>query len=438
MPDYTYMAKRQKKSVGLASVAIQILAVCFAVAICLYAWRDGFHRLARPMPTGDISVERYFIEKTCMGARYWPGWPVNPNSIQFSLGTFAPSIPQLAVYRVSCLLSTKLPMNSLQVFLAIGITLTLTTGYLACRLASISQFSSLFCALSLCLAPSSFSRFGHLPLSQLWPVLPSVACSVAILSIRIDENVESKLVILKHFCIGLLFGVLAFTSQEYYAVFGSVLVASAMSWRTLGPKGYWPIESESGKLANQKVRFASLAIGLGFIGINLSVLASKYFLWHIPKWAIEATTRLPSEQFSYGFWPLTLFQSPIYRQELFSALQSAGLHMNETPFGSQGSLLIVIAALLSIKLFSHRPESEKQQSCYSLRKASSTVFLISLIICLLCTTPGSLGTLFAVLVSPQLRALNRFLPYVYGPAVLIVALWVEQRMNRAWLIMKMQ
>jgi len=211
-----------------------------------------------------------------------------------------------------------------------------------------------------------------------------------------------------------------------------------MSWRALGPKGYWPNKTESGKPANQKVRFASLATGLGFIGVNLAVLASKYYLWHIPKWAIEATTRLPSEQFSYGFWPLALFQSPIYRQELFSALQRAGLYMNETPFGSQGSLLIVIAALLSIKLFSHRPESENQQGCYSLRKASSMVFLISLIICLLCTTPGSLGTLFAVLVSPQLRALNRFLPYVYGPAVLVVALWIEQRMNRAWLILKMQ
>jgi hypothetical protein len=248
---------------------------------------------------------------------------------------------------------------------------------------------------------------------------------------------QSQVVFAKHFCIGLVFGVLAFASQEYYAVFGSALVASSMAWRACGPQSYWLSDLKSGQIANQKSRYASLALGLGFIGINLAILFSKYSLWRIPKWAIEATTRLPLEQFLYGFWPMALFQSPIYKQRLLLALRSDGLGITETPFSSQGSLLIAFAAIISITLFSRRQGAEFQPIVTSLRRSSSTVFLISITICLLCTTQGSLGTLFAVFVSPQLRALNRFLPYVYGPAVLVVGLWLEQRIIRAYSIMRM-
>ena len=54
---------------------------------------------------------------------------------------------------------------------------------------------------------------------------------------------------------------------------------------------------------------------------------------------------------------------------------------------------------------------------------------------LLCMTMGGLGTLFAVLVSPVLRSLNRFSVFVYGAAVLYMAaefdIWLQRRDQHA-------
>ena len=54
------------------------------------------------------------------------------------------------------------------------------------------------------------------------------------------------------------------------------------------------------------------------------------------------------------------------------------------------------------------------------------VLVATIAIACLVATAGGLGTLFAVLVSPQLRALNRITPYFYCAALVVCAIRLDQ------------
>lgn len=419
---------------SIKSATISGLVGLFTLAICLLAWRGGFEALSQA--SGDSLADKYFIERTCKSSNYWPGWPEQPNKIGQSIGNFAPNIALYSANKAACNSSQLLPLNSMQTFLTIGISLTLALGYAACRLASIGKFTSIFCAISMATAPCAFSRLGHLSLSQLWPVLPSVACSVAIISLYQHRIPVPKWGSAKYIGIGAAFGTLAFAAQDYYAIFGSALVASSMGWRVLGPQQLWERENNTKRSEKNQNKISAIAIGMGFIGVNLLILASKLAIWQIPTWAQDSTTRSPSEQFLYGFWPMALFDSPIVSQSLREALQQSGIAITETPFLSQGSFLIFVATIISICSLSRRNLSKMEAKTLIINKAACTVFLISILISLLCATPGSAGTLFAVFISPQLRALNRFMPYIYGPAILVIGLWLEEKIKQAIQIIK--
>jgi len=406
--------------------AISTLIGIAALSFCLMVWREGFTILSSS--SGDLAAEHYFIDRTCQANNYWPGWPINPNNNGAALGNFAPNIALYAIFFSSCKLSLITRANSLQTFLATGITMTLSLGYIACRAADLSKFTSLFSAISVTTAPCAISRLGHLSLSQLWPVLPTISCCLIIVNgHKIARHPKQWIGALKGYGLGCLLGTLAFPGQDYYIIFGSALVASCATWKCSCPKKSSdgdPLEETGSNWAT----LISLAISTGFISINLLVLTSKILLWTIPSWASEATRRLPSEQFSYGFWPLALGQSPIYNSFLSQRLEESGIILNESPFASSGSLLIIIAAIIAISRLRRQalPKSaSRPKKSGDLLSAASVVFLISLAIALLCTSAGSFGTLFAVFISPQLRALNRFLPYLYAPAVVVVALWLE-------------
>jgi hypothetical protein len=432
--DFLIELNLRLKTMSTKSAAASALVGLLALTICLLAWRGGFEALSQI--SGDGLADKYSIEKTCMSDLYWPGWPIQINTMGHSMGNFAPNIALYAINKAACNSSKLLPLNSSQSFLAIGILLTLALGYAACRLASISKFASIFSAISMATAPCSFSRLGHLSLSQLWPVLPSIACSIAIISLYKYRSPAPKWGLAKYLGIGAAFGALAFSAQDYYAIFGSALVASSMGWRVLGPQNLWEGDNNTKRTEKNHTRYSAIAIGLGFIGINFLMLASKLAIWQIPTWAQESTARSPSEQFLYGFWPMALFDSPIVSQSLREALQQSGIAITETPFMSQGSFLIFIATIISICSLSRRNLSEMEAKPLIVNKAACTVFLISILISLLCATPGSAGTLFAVFISPQLRALNRFMPYIYGPAILVIGLWLEEKIKQAIQIIK--
>jgi hypothetical protein len=180
-------------------------------------------------------------------------------------------------------------------------------------------------------------------------------------------------------------------------------------------------------------------VAAGFTIIQVAILGSKQLLWHIPSSALYATQRQPIEQFLYGFWPFTLLASPLINDRLIARMNSASIPLREA-FLSSGSLMVPIGlALACMILKNHRmqPQSRtgpiiesgmqamEKSGNYRLMPASSCVLLVSVSLALLVMTQGGLGTLFAVYGSPQLRALNRFMSYVYAPAVLTIALWIE-------------
>ncbi|MCP9822530.1 hypothetical protein [Cyanobium sp. L1E-Cus] len=236
---------------------------------------------------------------------------------------------------------------------------------------------------------------------------------------------------IKGYGLGCLFGAVSFPGQDYYIIFGSAITIACAAWECTRPRlDREMIHEEQAEKTGSKLN--SLPICSGFLTVNFLMLLSKIWLWSIPSWASAATSRLPSEQFAYGFWPLALAQSPIFNDLLLEKFKASSLPITETPFGSSGSLLILIGTLIAISTLrgqSARQSTELDKKVQQLLTTASIILIVSLSIALLCATSGGLGTLFATFVSPQLRALNRFMPYIYAPSVVVISLWLESYFN---------
>jgi hypothetical protein len=133
---------------------------------------------------------------------------------------------------------------------------------------------------------------------------------------------------------------------------------------------------------------------------------------------VWATSRGAGDQFLYGLLPFTwLIPSP-WVPMVSRALTDSGIPpTTESFFWSTGSFLIPIAwmtALWQMMLpASRRPPRE-------VRFFACLLALVS-VVGLLWMTMGGLGTIFAAVISPVLRSLNRYTVFVYGASLLLMA-----------------
>jgi hypothetical protein len=416
-----------------------ILFVFGAIAFSLLAWFPSMVMVANG--SGDGLFDLVLFGKTCRPMGLEMGWPYNSQQLGVSVGAWAPAATLYVVQSAACEISllTRLPV--LSVFIILGVSLTILLGFWACRYIGCGRFSSLAAATAMATAPCAFSRIAHIMLSQLWPVLPATACACLILvGGRRGNEIARPAGSLQD---GSLLGLMAFTGQEYYAVFGTLVVlccwlVRVLDWLVLTGRHRPGLRLQIARLSNVS------SVAAGFTIIQVIILGSKQLLWHIPSSALHAAQRYPAEQFLYGFWPFTLLTSPLINDRLIERINSAFIPLREA-FLSSGSLMVPIGLALAYKIikdYRMQPQSHTGPIIESgmqamvksgnnrLMPASSCVLLISVSLALVVMTSGGLGTLFALYGSPQLRALNRFLPYVYAPAVLTIALWMEVQTRR--------
>ena len=388
--------------------------------LALVAWVPTFLELRST--SSDQVAESFGIATACQAGRFLLGWigEVAPPAANLSWTDW---VPAKAVPWLSCQLALHSPLNPAQSFLLLGLSLTFALALVACRRAGFLPNTSLVVAFVITTAPCSFSRIGHLSLSMLWPIIPGLlACHGlwrAMQAQRIGWPVLGT---------GVLAGLLCYPAQDYYIVF-LILQILACFGLLLFLATTRTIELASlGRIAGSGALFV-----LGFVVVmvwaespNLltSAAGGPPGSWVMPRSA--------NEQFLYGLLPFTWLIPPPWVEAVNQAFVQAGVSTGtESYWRSSGSLLIPIAWLVSLWQLARRRSSPESPD----GETSSVAFfalLLGLItfLGLFCMTMGGMGTLFAVVVSPVLRSLNRYTVFVYGASVLVLASLLDASLRR--------
>lgn len=395
--------------------ARHLLLAIVLVVLAAVAWLPTVLQLRSP--SADQVWENFGLWSVCVPGQFQLGWS-GPVAGVSTGGAFAASRPAAAIQWLSCQLAHHSPLNGLQSFLILGLALTFLLALISCRLAGFRPLSSLLVAFLITTAPCSFSRVGHLSLATLWPVIPGLLACRGLWRAMLPSTSPAGWLALAG--AGALASALCVPSQEYYIFFVVLLLGASFllllflaSTRTTSLKAL-------GAIAGRGLMFL-----LGALAVVLLAYLPKLFVFTAggggggsPPPEAWATSRGAGDQFLYGLLPFTwLIPSP-WVPMLSRILTNSGIPpTTESFFWSTGSFLIPIAwmtALWQMMLpASRRPPREVRFFACLLALVSG--------VGLLWMTMGGLGTLFAAVISPVLRSLNRYTVFVYGASLLLLA-----------------
>ncbi len=398
-------------------------AAFLTMGLALVAWIPNFLLLRQPQ--ADQVWEEFGIWSACISDRFSLGWAGADSAS--GLGAFTATLPATLTTWLSCQLAHHSSLNALQSFLAIGLVLTFSLTLVACRYAGFLPASSLLAAFLTTTAPCAFSRVGHLSLATLWPVIPGLLACHALWRVMLpDAHALSR-----HPArwrslagVGALAASLCFPAQDYYLFFIVLLTGTCyvliLFLATTRTTDLSTLQAIAGR---------GLAFLLGGAGVLLIFLVPKLLVTGAgggppSDWA---TPRLAGEQFLYGLLPFTwLIPSP-WVPLLRTTLSESGIQpVTESYFWSTGSFLIPIAWMTALW----------QLACPARMRPSRELRFYALLLALvsavglLWMTMGGLGTVFAVVVSPVLRSLNRYTVFVYGASVLFLVALLDAELLR--------
>ena len=378
------------------------------VVLALLAWLPTFLMLRHP--SADQVWEDFALWSACVPADFQLGW-VGPDSAT-GLGAFTASLPAGAIQWLSCQLAHHSPLNALQSFLLLGLLLTFGLALISCRRAGFQPISSLLTAFLITTAPCAFSRVGHLSLDTLWPVIPGLLACHGLWRVMLPPAAPpGRRAVLTS---GVIAAALCVPSQEYYVFFVVLLLAACFAvllfLATTRTSDLAPLVAIAGR---------GLVFLLGVLLVLLLAYLPKLLLSNAGGPPVAwSTPRSASEQFLYGLLPFTWLIPSLWVPMFTRALRESGIPVGtESFFWSTGSVLIPIAWMTALWQMvlptARRPNRE-------LRFFACLLALVS-VVGLLWMTMGGLGTVFAVVVSPVLRSLNRYTVFVYGASLLLLA-----------------
>lgn len=418
---------RQRTGQALRRAAL----VAAVLMLALFTWLPTL--IGSDESSGDRLYYKIAQQIVC-GKGPSTGWPINDGSLSATLGSFSPTLPSYLSTKAACSLGGLLHISEKQSYLVIGITLTVLITYWASIAAGIGLRPSLLISYGLATAPCSFSRVGHLPLSQLWAVMPCISvCSFLLTRAHYPRQHRKTSSATSIF--GLAMGFLSFTGQEYYAVFSTLCIFTCYTIGIIRETREFN-QTISGTSHQQvdrnprgETRFLYIKMAAGYSAAMAIYVLSKQLLWRIPEWAHEATYRAAAEQFIYGFWPSNIVTSPLFNSKLIELFTTKHhLPVTETPFMSSSGILVItgLAVSLACWMNARKTSGGEFKKEDSMILAFGGVLIATISIACVVATAGGLGTLFAVLISPQLRALNRITPYFYCAALVICSIKFDQ------------
>lgn len=404
----------------LRAIAAPLLAVLLLTAL---AWWPSIAELADPR--ADQVWENFGIASSCTSAPYQLGWLGGVAGGGASL--FGASLPASLLSQAACRLSPVLGLTPLQAFVLLGQLLTVVLAVISCRWVGFSRATALLAGLLIATAPCAFSRVGHVSLSVLLPVLPALVACVQLRRGLLSDQPAGHLL-----ATGAIACLLTVPGQDYYVVFSLLLLVASLALLLLLLSA--DLE-QLGRLAARGALFLA-----GFLAVLVLLFLPKLLGALAPAVAgVPAdwsTVRLASSQFRYGLLPLTWFIPSPQVPAILDALTRAGIDTSsESYFWSTGSLLIPIAGLAAIRRLARPAAAPRQPQPTGLadgdRRFLALLLLLTGALGLLVMTMGGLGTLFAAMVSPVMRSLNRFTVFVYGASLLYLLaefdLWRQRR-----------
>lgn len=408
-----------------------LLALSLLVATCL-SWIPTLQRLANPI--GDQIWEQFGIAAVCSDATFKLGWLGEGQSLAMA-NPYTGSLPASLVSSLSCQLARHTTLLPLQASLLVGLGLTFLLTTLACRVGRFRWSTSLVAAFLIATAPCAFSRAPHISLATLWPVIPGLIACICLWRTMLGMPSTIRAI-----GAGTIAALLCFPVQEYYLFFNLLLLSAAFllflflaTTNTRDPRTLW---AWSSKGIGFGIGFASI-LALSYIPkfIGVSTGSGPPVSWAIPRFAVE--------QFNYGLLPFTWVIPSPWVPMVKQALIDSRIDVSTEPFfWSTGSFLIPIAWMVAIWQTS---QSRCQTSVFDpatssdapkgLQRSDLRLFAVLLamttFIGLFWMTPGGLGVIFSVVVSPSLRALNRYTPYVYGASILLIVAQLDLQLS-AW------
>ena len=391
------------------------------------------------MPLADQAWESFGIATSCLASPSQLGW-MGADLPGLPAGLFIPSLPAQLLLLTACQLSRATSVLPMQAYLLLALLLVASLSWICCRWLGYRESSTLLVTALICTAPASFSRIGHLQLAPLISVVPAL-----LTCLLLDRAMSRPRPWPRLLGVGALAALLTFPSQDYYVAF-SVLILAAAYWLLLLLRSAASLEA--GPLLKPAGGGACLLAGFLLV-VVLAYLPKILAAGADGLPAAWVAPRLAAEQFRYGLLPLTWMIPSPWVASMQAALQHAWVDTSsESYFWSTGSLLIPVAWMCAIRRLAQAPLKDKPFSDKPLsdtprqrrlvdrdRRVLAVLLLLVSAIGLLCMTMGGLGTLFAVLVSPVLRSLNRFSVFVYGAAVLYMAaefdIWLQRRDQHA-------
>ena len=415
-----------------------LLMIALVAGLVVLAWLPTLQALQTT--TADQVWESYGIAQSCLPQPDQLGWlgGVTPAAE----GTlFAPSLPGRWLLQSACQLAQSSALNPLQAYLLIGQGLTLLLALISCRWAGFSQSAALLAGLLLATAPCAFSRVGHLGLAVLIPVIPVLVACLLLHRQMLDPTPQRRSQARGALISGALAALLSCPAQDYYVAFAVLLLMATyglvMLLDTTRTLSLQALALPAWRGAVFVMGFAAVVVLLYTPKLLMAGLPGPPASWSAPRAAIE--------QFRYGLLPFTWVIASPWVDATKAALQQAGINTGfESYFWSTGSLLIPISWIAAIRRLaqpapatSDPPQGQEgwwqhpRRLNDQDRRFLALLLLLVSAIGLLCMTMGGLGTLFAAVVTPVLRSLNRFTVFVYGAAVLYLMaefdLWMQGR-----------
>jgi phosphoglycerol transferase len=407
------LLQRVGLSIAVLSLGLPLLALVAWIPTLLSLGSTSFDQVA----------ESFGIATACQPGRFLLGWLGDVAPPPAASLSWIDLVPARAVPWLSCQLSLHSPLSPAQSFLLLGLSLTFVLALVACRRARFRLDTSLVVAFVITTAPSSFSRIGHLSLSMLWPIIPGLlACHGlwrAMQVRRIGWPVLGA---------GALAGLLCYPAQDYYIVF-LILQILACFGLLLFLATTRTIELAClGRIAGAGALFV-----VGFVAVmvwaespNLLGVAAAGppGSWVMP--------RSPNMQFLYGLLPFTWLIPPPWIEAVNQAFVQSGVATGtESYWRSSGSLLIPIAWLVGLWQLARRHyRSEPPDGQPTAIPFFALLLALVTFLGLFWMTMGGMGTLFAVVVSPVLRSLNRYTVFVFGASVLLLASLLDASLRR--------
>ena len=357
-----------------------------------------------------------------VNANQWNGlWFSNSTSFGYPLGMNSNLFPSIDITQNSFaqLVNTISgnPYLGINLLLVLSFPLVGALAYISIRLTNLRGPLAIALATSFTLIPFHFSRgIGHTYLGVLYSAVTAVILAQLIGSGRVnqwlkrDTSRSKKNTVLLRVALAVLVLVTAW-SGIYFAVFALILMGTAWLWNLAqGQRGAALIRNAIPILAT-----ASLIV-LAYLPAVITRIADPPFA--------PLAVRLPYESVIFaGNLAAGIFPAPIgfldfYNNNILEAF-SAAPALENTEVANFGTV-ITFLALITIALAIFTPLRRNLGLLTSMLAVSILFFI-----------PWGANYFFAALISPQIRAWNRFIPIILLIVLLlaatILANWSQQK-----------